>query len=206
MIARIVKALDLRGTSNFEIHTDYHSWAMRERLIKANGQAGNQIIWTSPVPLIPPPAMADASFELLDRWLTAIEADKSSDPLEAKVARDKPPDAVDACFINDTMITDMQVCRAAFPFFASPRIVAGMPLTHDIARCQLKPLDRADYAGVIPPLTDEQWGRLQAVFPERVCDYGRPGFGQEASVPWMTFEDGPGGKPLGDPPVSVPLS
>jgi len=59
---------------------------------------------------------------------------------------------------------------------------------------------------VIPPLTDEQWGRLQAVFPEGVCDYGRPGFGQEASVPWMTFEDGPGGMPLGDPPVSVPLS
>jgi hypothetical protein len=200
-----VAIIDLRGTSNFEIHTDYHSWAMRERLIEANGHADNQIIWTSPVPLVPPPAMADAAFELLDRWLKAIEADRSLDPLEVKVVRKKPVDAVDACFVNDTMITDMEICRAAFPFFGSPRIVAGTPLRHDIARCQLRPLDAADYAGVIPPLTNGQWQRLQAAFPEGVCDYSRPGVGQEPSMPWMTFADGPGGTPLGAPPVSTPI-
>ena len=80
-----------------------------------------------------------------------------------------------------------------------------MPLTHDIAACQLRPLDRADYASVVPPLTDAQWARLQAAFPEGVCDYGQPGVGQEPSVPWMTFKDGPGGQPLGDPPASTPV-
>ncbi len=201
-----VPVIDLRGTSNFEIHTDYHSYVMRERLIRSNGHADNHLIWTSPTPLVPAPAEADAAFDLLDRWLAAIEADGSGDPLEVKVVRNRPADAVDACFINDVKVTDMATCQAAFPHFASPRLVAGMPLTHDIAACQLRPLDRADYAGVIPPLTDAQWARLVAAFPEGVCDYAQPGIGQEASVPWMTFRDGPGGTPLGDPPVSTPVN
>jgi hypothetical protein len=149
--------------------------------------------------------MADAAFDLLDRWLAAIEADTSNDPLEVKVVNNKPADAVDGCFINDVMVTDMQVCAAAFPHFASPRLVAGMPLTHDIARCQLRPLDRDDYAGALPPLTDPQWARLQAAFPDGVCDYSQPGFGQEPSIPWLTFKDGPGGQPLGDAPASTPV-
>ena len=66
--------------------------------------------------------------------------------------------------------------------------------------------DRADYAAVIPPLTDAQWARLVAAFPEGVCDYSLPGVGQEASIPWMTFENGPGRTPLGDPPVSTPVN
>jgi hypothetical protein len=198
-----VPIIDLRGSSNFEIHTDYHSRVMRARLVKTNGNADNHVIWTSPTPLVPPPAEADASFELLDRWLTAIEADATSDPLETKVVRNKPADAVDACFINDQKVTDTAACAAAFPYYASPRIVAGMPMTHDIARCQLRPINRNDYAGVLPPLTDAQWARLQAVFPEGVCDYSLPGVGQEASVPWITFKDGPGGQALGNPPASA---
>ena len=200
-----VPVIDLRGSSNLEIHTDYHSYVMRARLARSNGHADNHLIWTSPVPLVPPPAMADAAFDLLDRWLTAIEADGTNDPLEVKVVRNKPADAVDACFINDVKVTDMATCQAAFPHFASPRLVAGMPLTSDIAACQLRPLNRADYAGVIPALTDAQWARLQAAFPEGVCDYSLPGVGHEPSVPWMTFKDGPGGQPLGAPPVSTAI-
>ncbi|HYC00992.1 MAG TPA: DUF6351 family protein [Candidatus Limnocylindrales bacterium] len=199
-----VAIIDLRGTSNAEIHTDYHSYVMRERLIRSNGHADNHIIWTTPAPLVPPPAVADAAFDLLDRWLAAIEADTTADPLEVKVTRNKPADAVDACLINDQMVTDMAACSAAFPYFGSPRLVAGMPLSHDIAACQTRPLDRDDYASVVPPLTDEQWARLQAAFPEGVCDYGLPGVGQEPSVPWLTYKDGPGGQPLGEPPVSAP--
>ena len=69
----------------------------------------------------------DKAFLLLDRWLTAVEADTSSDPLETKIVRDKPSDAVDSCFIAERQITDMNVCRAAFPYFGAPRIAAGGP-------------------------------------------------------------------------------
>ena len=63
--------IDLRGTGNNEIHTDFHSHENRERLDRANGHHNNQIIWKFPSPIVVPPAIADASFFLLDRWLTA---------------------------------------------------------------------------------------------------------------------------------------
>jgi hypothetical protein len=195
-----VAIIDLRGTSNNEIHTDYHSYGMRARLDKANGHHDNQIIWTSPTPLVPAPAEATEAFLLLDRWLTAVENDRSSDPLEVKVVRNKPQDATDACFINDEKITDPEACAAAFPYFGSPRLVAGMPITHDMGSCQLQALDREDYPAVV--FTDDQWARLQAVFPEGVCDYSKPALGEQPSIPWLRH-DGAGGVPLGAPPSSA---
>ncbi len=68
-------------------------------------------------------------------------------------------------------------------------------------KCQTKPLSRTDY-GVIA-FTDDQWARLQAAFPTGVCDYARPGVSQQPpKARWLTFENGPGGQPLGDAPVS----
>ncbi len=188
-----VAIIDLRGSSNHEIHTDYHSWAMRERLIKSNGHADNHAVWSSPVPLVPPPAMADASFDPLDRWLTAVEADQRNVPLARKVADNRPAEVVDSCFLNGQMITDMSVCNAANPYFGAPRIVAGQALAHDISQCQLRPFDRADYAASPVPFTAEQLDRLAAAFSTGVCDFSQPGVGQQASMPWMSFAAGPGG-------------
>jgi hypothetical protein len=146
-----------------------------------------------------------AAFDLLDRWLTAIEADTSSDPLEVKVVRNKPGDAVDACFINDQKVTDMATCQAAFPHFASPRLVAGMPLSHDIAACQLRPLNRADYAGRHPAAHRRAVGAAAGRVPRGRLRLRPAGCGEEPSIPWMSFKNGPGGQPLGDPPVSTAL-
>ena len=54
--------------------------------------------------------------------------------------------------------------------------------------------------------TDEQWARLKAAFPTGVCDWNAPPVGEEPSIPWMTFKDGSGGRPLGAPPVSTSAS
>ena len=69
-------------------------------------------------------------------------------------------------------------------------------------KCQLKRLRRSDY-GVT--FTDEQWTRLQSAFPTGVCDWSEQGVGQwihRLARPWLTFENGPGGRPLGSPPRS----
>lgn len=197
-----VPMIDLRGSSNLEIHTDYHSWSMKERLKKANGHADNHAIWSVHTPLVVPPSVADESFATLDRWLADIEADTGDDPLEVKVLRHRPQGAVDACYLGTRKVTDATACRAALPYFAAPRIAAGGPQTHDVIKCQLKPLDRTAY-GVT--FTDAQWERLEAAFPDGVCDFGKPGVGQVPSTPWMTFADGPGGQPLGPPPTSQPF-
>ena len=49
-----------------------------------------------------------------------------------------------------------------------------------------------------------QLARLQAAFPDGVCDWSLPGVGQQAAVSPLTFADGPGGAPLPPAPVSQP--
>ncbi|QYX75709.1 DUF6351 family protein [Streptomyces akebiae] len=174
---------------------------MRARLDQANGHHDNQIVWTG-VPAVASDNDAnETAFVLMDRWLARIEADTSTDPIETKVVRNKPADAVDACWIADRKITDMSVCRAAYPYFGLPRTAAEGPLANNIVKCALKPLDRGDYT---VDFTNAQWDRLRTTFPEGVCDYRKPGVAQQPSLPSLTFAGGPGGQPLGAPPQSSP--
>jgi hypothetical protein len=46
---------------------------------------------------------------------------------------------------------------------------------------------------------------MRKTFPNGVCDYSKPGVGQQPSVPWQTYAYGPGGRALGPAPVSTPL-
>jgi hypothetical protein len=82
--------------------------------------------------------------------------------------------------------------------------VAGGSRAENIYKCQLKPLDFTDqdYGGV--QFSDDQQARLRSVFPDGVCNWNLPGVGQAPVHPWTTFAGGPGGRPLGPPPVSVP--
>ena len=57
-------------------------------------------------------------------------------------------------------------------------------MAHDRLKCELKPLDRGDYA---VPLTDSQLTSLRDVFPEGVCDYSRPGVGRRTPDTWLSY-------------------
>jgi hypothetical protein len=202
--------IDLRGSHNFnDIHSDYHSYVMRARLDAANGDHGNQIIWTwaatqgalFPPDIAPDPTIAVKSLDLLDRWVAAVQADRRHISQHRKVVLDKPADAVDACFdAADNETTDAAACAARFPHFADPRIVAGSPFTDDVEQCRLTRPRRSDYPVTF---TDDQWARLRAAFPDGVCDFSRPGVGTRPSVPWLDY-DVIGGRPLGPPPRSHP--
>ncbi|MGH3881539.1 MAG: DUF6351 family protein [Actinophytocola sp.] len=190
--------VDLRAADNNEVHTDFHSYAMRARLEQANGHHDNQVIWTSAgVAFAPDEQSMNQAFLLMDAWLAGIEADPSSEPLEVKVRRHRPAQAVDACWIAGRKVTDPGTCRAAFPYFGNPRTAAGGPLANNILKCQLTPLSRADY-GV--SFTDEQWARVLRAFPSGVCDHSQPSVGQHPPTPWLSFADGPGGRPVGPAP------
>ncbi len=82
----------------------------------------------------------------------------------------------------------------------SPRQEAGGARTEDVLKCQLQPMDMADYGG---KLSTAQTTRLQAVFPGGVCDWSRPGVGQQDSVSPLNFKAGPGGQPFSAEPVSM---
>jgi hypothetical protein len=200
-----IAILDLRGTSNEEYHTDFWSYAQRQRLINANGNADNQVIWTGRPQLTGDPVWAYTALPLMDKWLSAVEADKSSVPLSKKIAHDKPvaAGAQDACYFSGQPVTDTQICKTAYPYFADARQAAGGPITNDVVKCQLKPLNRSDYRDASMPFTDAQWSQLQQIFPEGVCDYSKPAVGKTANLPWLTYAGGPGGKPLGPAPAAT---
>jgi hypothetical protein len=192
-----------------EIHTSFHSWEMRARLDRDNGNHNNQIIWTYPASsalggVAPDAFVTLKSFLRMDRWLSNIQADRRSIPLAVKVARDKPAGAVDACFTAaDAETTNSSTCRKMFPHYGDARIAAGGPLADDIGDCQLRPLQRSSYH---VSFTAAQWAEMQHMFPTGVCDWKLPGVGQQPSHPWTTFAAGPGGRPLGTPPRSTALT
>jgi hypothetical protein len=197
-----VPIIDLRGSSNNEVHTDYHSYALRERLRRDNGTAANQVIWSSNEPLVGDPEKVAEAFLLMDRWLAAVEADRAAGTLPEKVLRNRPATAVDACWIGGRRVTDQATCRAAVPYYSAPRIVAGGPLSNDVMKCRLEPPDRADYSATF---SDAQWDRLRKAFPDGVCDWRRPSVDHSPGLAWPSFAPGPGGRSLGPTPRSAPL-
>jgi Tannase-like family of unknown function (DUF6351) len=155
----------------------------------------------------------------MDTWLTTLltsapKATLNSVRSQRQVIEAKPAKALDFCFLLadttfSTNIFDMAACDADAPQVdglgrlakrASPRQVAGGPLAEDILKCQLKPLNSVDYAPLI--FTSTQWARLQATFPDGVCDWDRPGVGQQRAVSPLTFANGPGGERLRPAPKS----
>src|SRR5205823_6248118 len=99
-------------------------------------------------------AQAD-NLDLMDRGRTAIQTDTkpAKTPLD-KVVRNKPADAMDACYTAALeKTTDWAKCKEQFPPYSDPRIVAGAPMSADRFKCELKPIDVRDYK---QPLTAAQ--------------------------------------------------
>jgi hypothetical protein len=193
-----------RGDPNVDVHDRYHSFIVRARLLKYNGTAANHVMLTaatfgapqldarterSPLNLVSTEALTQ-----MDKWLSAIAADGSSKPKAQKVADNRPADLVDACYPQKAgpligaieKITDVARCNTFFPYAGDARLVAGAPVTDDVLKCALKPVDAKDYA-VAP--TAEQLAQLRKVFPDGVCDYSKPGVGQTTKIViWAVFK------------------
>jgi len=210
--------IDSRGWDEQGIHYIWRTFSERARIDAANGgDHGNQVIWRYGTGLLPATAaqvtaVTLESFLTMDDWLSnlltsAPKATLNSVRTQAQVIAAKPSEAFDLCYLTGdvnftTPVTDMAKCDAdpRLPKHSSPRQVAGGPLTENILKCQLKPLDASDYLPAT--FTAAQLARLYAAFPDGVCDWSKPGVGQQAAVSPLTFENGPGGEPLGAAPQS----
>lgn len=193
-----VAMIDLRNNDDTEEHYNFRTYVTRARLVKANGSAANQAIWRTRSGAS---VNAALPFNTMNQWLDRVAADRSARPLAAKIIANRPTLAVDTCFDGLTPTT-AAVCDDVYRTFTDTRVAAGEPATSDYMKCAAKPLAHPDYPAT---LTDAQWSRLQAALPTGVCDYSRPAVGQVTPAPWQTFADGPGGRPLGPPPVSRPV-
>jgi hypothetical protein len=190
-----VPEIVLRTTNNNDYHYPFRTYVQRARLMAAGGSAGNHVIWTRP-----PNSMS--TLMTMDGWLSAVEADDGPGSKREKLLRNKPADLVDTCWISGQPVTDQSACDVVYPYLREPRTAAGDAVTTYVMKCQLKPLERADYPGVA--FTQAQWAALQSTFPGGVCDYTKPGVGFQPNVAWLSYAKGAGGEPLGAAPSWLP--
>jgi hypothetical protein len=177
-------------------HDILRSFVTRARLIAANGSADSQVILVDPTfDTFNEFVTSDATTSLysrkqrelvrqMDLWLDNIAADSSPGTLANKITRDKPPELAEGCWqVNGGRIAESAAydgsgrCSQMYPSHGDPRLVAGAPLTDDVLKCALKPLNATDYYP--QPVSADQIRRLERIFPDGVCDYDRPGMGQQ---------------------------
>jgi len=177
-------------------HYQWHHFAVRERLIDANGNADNHVLWrgndATSVPL-------NQAFAVMAQWVESIKSDHSEASLREKVIRNKPATAVDGCYNTATpplFIAEPQTfsslpntqCNTLWPSYAFPRYVAGGPLSADILKCRLKPIDSADYTVTF---TASEMAQLQSIFPNGVCDWSKRGVNHVGVVVGTSFGPAP---------------
>jgi hypothetical protein len=145
-------------------------------------------MWFGPTPLIGDVSWANEALVAMDRWLAAIEADGSREPLAQKVADDRPADVTDRCVVAQLAdvcdVSELQVLQTRL---STPRQEAGGPTANDNVACRLEPLDHADFSFLLVPFTDDEWATLQATFPNGVCDWSAPGLGQGPAETWLRY-------------------
>ena len=103
----------------------------------------------------------------MDRWLSAVEKDRSTKALSQKIIADKPADVHDQCTDGlGQVIPSQSVCQLINPVFSTPRIVAGESIATDVEKCQLKPLRRSDFLPAVQ-FTDDEWAAAPEGVPDR---------------------------------------
>ena len=180
-----IPILDVRPylESVLDMHNSHQSFASRQRMLNADGDASNQSVW-----FIDGPDNVDITpkaLDVIDQWIRNIAANPRK-----SVAQNKPAEASDRCFEKDgTLIAsggdvwagilddaDPGACTERFPIYSTSRQVAGGPIEQSYFKCALVPVGEAiarGFYGRWSP-TDEQRATLETIFPTGVCDYSQP--------------------------------
>jgi hypothetical protein len=168
-----------------DMHNSHQSFAARQRLLDHDGDAGNQVIWfTDGNDAGAEFDQTPLAFTVIDEWMANIEANPRQ-----TVAENRPAAAVDSCFDTEgnqiyagsdawSGILDNESdgpCTEQFEIFSTSRIVAGGPISGDVFKCALQPVDVAIANGVYGAVSfdTDELARLREVFPAGVCDYGQ---------------------------------
>jgi hypothetical protein len=192
-------------------HYQWFHFAVRERMVKANGDSANHVMWrggpaitelfgtTTPIGVAVTQAARTQSWATFVQWMEAYKGDAANITQRAKVIKNKPTNAVDGCFTKSTtpqFVAEIQTlssqvstqCNTLWPSWTAPRIESGGPVAADNLKCQLKPIAFADYTVT---LSDLEKARLATIFPNGVCDWSKSGVNQTSVVPFPSFGPSP---------------
>ncbi len=180
-----IPIIDLRHylEDKLDMHHLSASFASRQRIINARGNADNQLIWVTRRPDMP----ILKALKVLEQWLSAMNT--------TGLAADKvkPGAAIDSCFDGSGRILASGAdvwdgdwnnkpqgeCLKIYPSYSNSRIVSGAPIAGDLFKCRLQTIEQAINNGVYADLDMKQYiKKLKNIFPEGVCDYRFPDLGR----------------------------
>ena len=166
-----------------DMHNSHQSFAARQRMLNADQDADNQVIWFTDTNAGNPNFdQTPMAFEVIDEWMKNIK----NNP-EKTVSENKPAQAEDSCFSADGSLIysgndawegilnegPKGPCAEQFPVYSTSRIVAGAPITGDIFKCERIPVTDAIEQNVYGDWQPDEkaTSRLQQIFPSGVCTY-----------------------------------
>ena len=172
-----------------DMHNVHQSFVVRQRMEDFAGHADNQVIWFTDARPEEDFSHVPMALEVIEDWMANIRANP-----DQSVAANRPALARDSCFATDgTLIArgddvwdgalddaPAGACTSEFPIYTTSRIVAGAPTEGDVFKCGLKPVATALSDGTYGDWEPDgdQIARLNAIFPDGVCDYSQPDQGR----------------------------
>ncbi|HBM24652.1 MAG TPA: hypothetical protein DD411_13910 [Alcanivorax sp.] len=172
-----------------DMHNVHQSFVVRQRMEDFASHADNQVIWFTDARPEEAFSHVPLALEVIEDWMANIRANP-----DQSVAENRPALARDSCFATDgTLIArgdgvwdgalddaPAGACTSEFPIYTTSRIVAGAPTEGDVFKCALKPVSTAVSDGTYGSWEPDgdQIARLNAIFPDGVCDYSRPDQGR----------------------------
>ena len=176
-----------------DMHNVHQSFVVRQRMEDFAGHADNQVIWFTDARPEEDFSHVPLALEVIEDWMANIRANP-----DQSVADNRPALAQDSCFATDgTLIArgdgvwdgalddaPVGACTSEFPIYTTSRIVAGAPTEGDVFKCGLKPVATALSDGTYGDWEPDgdQIARLNAIFPDGVCDYSQPDQGRPANL------------------------
>jgi hypothetical protein len=165
------------------------SFATRLRILNAQKHAQNHVVWISDKHYNP----AEKAYEVMDKWLMAINQLPDDLSYQQKVQQAKPDMAKDACFAADGSIIASGdgvfdgewnergngVCSGFYPIYSNSRIKAGAPWQGSIFKCHTIAIETAIKNGIYGDLNvNAKVDLLKETFPDGVCDYSQGDMGR----------------------------
>ena len=192
----LIPVLDVDGSyadyaANGNVHLKFQHFSVRERVRKANGDADNYVMWSGAHGTSA--SAVGQALVAMDAWLANIANDSAAGGVREKVIRNKPVSLKDGCYKDGAFIEEVQFkgltgtspCNTLYPTASFPLEAAGGPLANDIVKCQLKPVNLADYNVTFDAL---ELARLNAIYPGGVCDWSKPGVEQTGLLAtWLRY-------------------
>ena len=187
--------IDLRTyTDPFDFHDRVRALVTKARMIATNGDVANRaMILFSGKGAGPRSPYDGMALDKMEEWLHNIAVDTGTGTYREKVIRSRPADLKESCFDEEGTKIDEEMaygveskCNALFPPHGDSRMVAGSLIKNDVLKCQLKPVDAAEYPASMTPALLK---RVKAAFPDGVCDWSQPGVGQVKQVGvWLRYD------------------